>query len=156
MKKLLIACALAALACPQARALEDDDLGDVLLSTDTARTDFVSEEDDTQAYIQESDEDLAGFIQDYVKKDTALKGAFFMEDPAAGKVLKLSLETAPKRSSSGPDNTRVLEAVFKDPVGRKYSVLFRIRSAGFGGIDIFKLELKKKPNPAREGKPEKK
>jgi hypothetical protein len=157
MKKLFIACALAALACPQARAVQDDDLSDTLLSTDAAKTDYAPDEEEaTQAYIQESDEDLSGFIQDYVKKDTALKGAFFIEDPASRKVLKLSLDTAPKKSSDGPNNTKVLEAVFKDPGGKKYPVLFHIQSAGFGGIDIFKIELKKEAKPVQEGKPGKK
>jgi len=153
MKKLFIILALAALACPQARALQDDDLSDSLLSTDTAKTDYAPEEDEAaQPYIQESDEDLAAFIQDYVKKDTTLKGAFFMEDPATHKVLKLSLETALKKSVAGPDNTKVMEAVFKDPGGKKHSVLFHIQSAGFGGIDIFKIELKKGTKPAQEGR----
>ncbi len=157
MKKLFIVCALTALACPQARALQDDDLTDSLLSTDTTKTDYATEEDEaTQAYIQESDEDLSGFIQDYVKKDTALKGAFFIEDPAARKVLKLSLDTAPKKSAAGPDNTKIMEAVFKDPGGEKYSVLFHIQSAGFGGIDIFKIELKKEAKPVQEIKLKKK
>ena len=157
MKTLFIACALAALACPQARAVQDDDLSDVLLSTDAAKTEDAPEEDETtQAYIQESDEDLSGFVQDYVKKDTALKGAFFLEDPAARKVLKLSLETAPKKSSDGPNNTKIMEAVFKDPGGKKYPILFHIQSAGFGGIDIFKIELKKETKPAQENKPKRK
>ena len=157
MKKIFIACALAALACPQARALQDDDLNDSLLSTDTARTDYATEDDEAALpYIQESDEDLSGFIQDYVKKDTALKGAFFMEDPETRKVLRLSLGTPPKKSSAGPDNTKVMEAVFKDPGGKKYSVLFHIQSAGFGGIDIFKIELKAGTKPVQESKPKKK
>lgn len=157
MKKIFIACALTALACPQARALQDDDLNGVLLSTDAARADDAAEEDElAQPFIQESDEDLAGFIQDYVKKDAALKGAFFMEDAAARKVLKLSLETTLKKSSAGPDNTKVMEAVFKDAAGKRYAVLFHIRSVGFGGIDIFKLELKKDAKTGREEKPGKK
>lgn len=157
MKKLFIACALAALTCPQARALQDDDLSDSPLSTDTAKTDYAPEEDEaTQAYIQESDEDLSGFIQDYVKKDTTLKGAFFLEDPAGRKVLKLFLDTAPKKSAAGPDNTKIMEAVFKDPAEKKYSVLFHIQSAGFGGIDIFKIELKKETKPVQKNKPKKK
>ena len=157
MKTVFIICALAALAVPQAHALQDDDLNDSLLSTDTAKTDYAPEEDEAaQPYIQESDEDLAGFIQDYVKKDTALKGSFFIEDPAARKVLKLSLATAPKKSSAGPDNTKVMEAVFKDTAGKRYSVLFHIQSAGFGGIDIFKIELKTGPKPVQEDEPKKK
>ena len=89
------------------------------------------------------EEDLAGFVQDYIGKDISLKGAFLIEDPGSGKVLKLSLESAPRRSEAGPAGSRVMEAVFKAAGGRKYSVLFYLQSAGFGGIDIFRIELKK-------------
>lgn len=143
MRKLIITCALASLMCPQARALADDDLTDAALSTDTVKTDETAETDETQIYIQESDEDLADFVQDYIKKDTILKGAFFLEEGASGRILKLNLETVLKRSSGGPNNSKIVEAVFKDPAGKKYPVLFRIQSAGFGGIDIFKIEFKK-------------
>jgi len=156
MKTIFILSALALLA-PSARALQDDDLNDTLLSTDTAKTDYAPEEDESaQAYIQESDEDLSGFVQDYVKKDTALKGAFFLEDAASGKVLKLSLAVAPKSSVAGPNNTKIMEAVFKDPSGKDHAVLFHIQSVGFGGIDIFKIELKKEEKTGREAKPKKK
>ncbi|HBB65976.1 MAG: hypothetical protein A2X28_00595 [Elusimicrobia bacterium GWA2_56_46] len=143
IKYALMICVLAAVAVPQARAVQDDDLNEPALSTDAARADYASEEDEALGYIQESDEDLAGFVQDYVQKDTALKGAFFLEDPASGRILKLTLDAAPKRSPGGSDNSKVLEAAFNGPGGQKYQVLFHIRSAGFGGIDIFKIELRK-------------
>ena len=146
MKYMLIICALAAIAVPQARAIQNDDLSELAGSTDAAKADYVSDEDETQGYIQESDEDLAGFVQDYVLKDTALKGAFFLEEPASGKVLKLTLDSVPKKSSEGSANSKILEAVFNGPGGKKYPVLFHVRGAGFGGIDIFKIALK------REGK----
>ena len=141
MKTLLIACILSALPCARAAALVDDDLLDTEISTETA-ADYAAEEEG-QASIQESDEDLAGFVQDYIGKDIALKGAFLLEDTVSGKVLKLSLESAPRRSEAGPAGSRVMEAVFKAAGGRKYSVLFYLQSAGFGGIDIFRIELKK-------------
>ncbi|HOW89160.1 MAG TPA: hypothetical protein PL037_02675 [Elusimicrobiales bacterium] len=141
MKTLLIVCILSALPCARAAALVDDDLLDTEISTETA-ADYAAEEEG-QASIQESDEDLAGFVQDYIGKDIALKGAFLLEDTVSGKVLKLSLESAPRRSEAGPAGSRVMEAVFKAAGGRKYSVLFYLQSAGFGGIDIFRIELKK-------------
>ena len=131
-------------------------MADVALSTDTAKADYTPEDEETQGYIQESEEDLSGFVQDYVKKDSSLKGAFLLEDPASGKVLKLALEAAPKKSADGLNNTKVLEAVFKDSAGKKYTVLFHIQSAGFGGIDIFRIELKKEPKPGQKDKPKKK
>jgi len=142
MKYALIFCAMAAAAVPQARAVQDDDLNEPALSTDAVKADYASEEDEALGYIQESDEDLAGFVQDYVQKDAALKGAFFLEDPASGRILKLTLDAAPKRSPGGSENSKVMEAAFNGPGGKKYQVLFHIRSAGFGGIDIFRIELK--------------
>jgi len=159
MKYLLISLALALVlalaAAPRVRAMQDDDLLDPALSTDTVKAEDAADEDDAQAEIQESDEDLAGFIQDYVRKDVALKGSFFLEDPASGRVLKLALASAPKRSSDGPDNSKVLEAVFNAAGGKKYTVLFHLRNAGFGGIDVFRIALKKEEK-AKAGPKEKK
>ena len=155
MKKLITICALAALACPQARAIADDELAETAFSTDTVKADEVQDMDESQAYIQESDEDLAGFVQDYVKKDTILKGAFLLEEAGSGKILKLIMAPAPLKSSDGPNNSKIVEAVFKDAVGKEYSVLFRIQSAGFGGIDIFKIEFKKEEQPKNPAKAKK-
>jgi hypothetical protein len=143
MRKLLAVCVLTALACPAAAAMADDDLIEAGISTETVKGDYASDDEESLATIQESDEDLAGFVQDYVGKDTALKGAFFLEDRSAGRILKLSLESVLKKSAEGQENSKVVEAVFKGPGGKKYAVLFHIRSAGFGGIDIFRIELKK-------------
>jgi hypothetical protein len=155
MNRILAACVLTALFCPQAAAMADDDLLDAEISTETAKAYEAAADEDAQADIQESDEDLAGFVQDYVGRDSSLKGGFFIEDGAAGRILKLSLESVIKKSAEGPDNARVIEAVFKGPGGKKYPVLFYIQSAGFGGIDIFKIALKqaapkKEENPKRK------
>lgn len=152
MRRLIIICALVALAAAQAGALADEELIDAALSTDTMKTDEAPYEDDGQAYIQESDEDLAGFVQDYVKKDVILKGSFFLEGAAPGRVLKLNLETVRKKSLAGPNNSKIVEAVFKDAAGKKHTVLFHLQSAGFGGIDIFKIELKKEEKPKSPAK----
>lgn len=151
MKRLLIVCALAALACGRAGAMADDDIIATVSSTDAAKGDYPPEDEETLGVIQESDEDLAAFVQDYISKDSALKGAFFIEERGSGKVLKLSLDTLLRKTSEGPDNSRIVEGVFKAAGGKKCSVLFYIQSAGFGGLDIFKVELKKK-----EEKPQKK
>ncbi len=143
MKRLIALCALTLLTCPQAHSMADNELTEAALSTDTAKTDEAADMDDAQAYIQETDEDLAGFVQDYVKKDTILKGAFFLEEGTSGRILKLNLETVLRTSSAGPNNSKIMEAVFRDLTGKKRAVLFRIQSIGFGGIDIFKIELKK-------------
>ena len=143
MKKTILICALTALTCTQVRAMTDDDLSEAAVSTDTAKAEEAADAEEQQAEIQESDEDLAGFVQDYVKKDAGLKGAFFLEDAASGRILKLSLVKVLKSSTSGQQNTKIVEAIFKDPAGKKHSVLFLIRSAGFGEIDISRIELKK-------------
>ena len=123
--------------------MTDDALNEASISTDTVKVEEAADADEPQTDIQESDEDLAGFVQDYVQKDTVLKGAFFLEDAVSGKILKLNLVTVLKRSSAGPAGSKIVEAVFKDPAGKKHTALFRIGSAGFGEIDIFKIELKK-------------
>ena len=153
MKKLIRLCAIAAsLPCPQARAITDDDLSEAALSTDTVKSDETAEMDETQAYIQESDEDLAGFVQDYIKKDTVLKGAVFLEEPTSGRILKLNLEAVAKKSSDGPGNSKIVEAVFRDASGKKRAVLFYIQSVGFGGIDIFKIEFRKEEKTGKSAK----
>jgi hypothetical protein len=155
MKKLIMICALTVLAEAPARAVTDTDLSGEILSTDTVKADEAAEIEEAQADIQESDEDLAGFVQDYIKKDTTLKGAFFLEETGSGKTLKLNLDTVLKKTTPGPDNSKIVEAVFKDAAGKKRAILFRLQSAGFGGIDILKIEFKKEEKPYRSGKAKK-
>ncbi len=155
MRTLLAVCVLAALSCPRAAAISDDDLLDAGISTEAVKNEDAAGDEDAQMSIQESDEDLAGFVQDYVIKDSSLKGGFFIEDSRAGRILKLSFERVLKKSSEGADNSRIVEAVFKGPAGKKYSVLFYIQSAGFGGIDVFRIQLKQM-EPKKEEKPKKK
>ena len=143
MNKALIICALTLPAYGQTAAMNNDDMAEVELSTEISKTEYSAEEEETVAEIQESDEDLAGFVQDYVRKDSSLKGAFLMEEPGGGKLLKLSLDSVAKTSAAGPDNSKIIEAAFKSPDGRKHRLLFHLRSAGFGGIDIYKIEFKK-------------
>ncbi|MBU2575257.1 MAG: hypothetical protein KKH28_14405 [Elusimicrobia bacterium] len=154
MKKIFLMCAASALVpaalcfaplVPLAAAIQDDDLIEPSLSADTVKSDYGAE--DEEAQIQESDEDLAGFAGDYIKKDTALKGAFFIEDRAGKKILKLTLEAVLEKIADGADNAKIAEAVFKDAAGKKHRVLFHLQSAGFSGVDIFKIELKKEENP---------
>jgi len=150
MKKIFIICILAAAACPSVMAMTDDDLLESGISTDAIKGDYSSEDEDTLGIIQESDEDLSAFVQDYISKDSALKGAFFLEEPATGRILKLSLGILAKKTTDGPNNSKIVEAVFKDRAGKKYPVLFYIQSAGFGGLDICKIELKKEEKPKKK------
>ncbi|MBI4801705.1 MAG: hypothetical protein HY796_04180 [Elusimicrobia bacterium] len=150
MKKIFLLC-FAFLVLPAA-ALQDDDLLEPPLSTDTAKSDYGAEDEEAQAQIQESDEDLTGYVGDYIKKDAALKGAFLIEDLARKKILKLTLETVLEKIEDGADNSKIAEAVFKNAAGRKYRVLFHLQSAGFSGVDLFKIELKKEEKPKKKEK----
>lgn len=143
MRTLLpfLLCA-APLAAPAA-ALLDDDMADTALSTDTAKGDYAPEDEDAQAQIQESDEDLVGYVEDYIKKDIMLKGAFLLEDLSAKKILRLQVDSVSRTVENGADNSKIVPTVFKDAAGKKYNVLFHLQSAGFSDVDIFKIELKK-------------
>jgi hypothetical protein len=142
------------MVCLQAHTLEAEATGEAAFSTDTVKNEDGGELDEGQAYIQESDEDLTDFVQDYIKKDTILKGAFFLEEAGSGKIFKLSLESVTKKTSNGPNNSKIVETVFRDTTGKKHAVLFQIQSAGFGGIDIFGIALKneRKNKPAVKNK----
>ena len=105
MKKaflLLAGLGLLASAAPLA-AFEDDGLSEAAVSTDAVKN---GDEDETQPLIQESDEDLAAFVTDYITKDIQLKGAFLLEDKPAQKVLKLKLASVEQKSSNGDNDVK--------------------------------------------------
>ncbi|MDA8131942.1 MAG: hypothetical protein M0011_10615 [Elusimicrobia bacterium] len=144
--KLLCGAALAlALAGPAAASFDEWE-PEASQQADEAQA---GEEDGAQPLLQESGEDLADFVTDYIRKDIQLKGAFFIEDKAAKKVLKLSLLAVGTETSDGENGSRAVTARFKDAGGAEFSVLFWLRDAPWGGLDIFRLELKaSKPAPA--------
>jgi hypothetical protein len=121
-----------------AAAMEDDDLSDQLVSTDTARP---TEEEDYQAVIQESDSDLAAFVHDYITRDSQLKGAFFIENPAKKQILRLKLVSLEKKTKDAPGGVKTLAALFTEASGKNYEVLFYLQSSSFGGTDIIKIDL---------------
>lgn len=139
----LIAALLCAAPGAASAALVDEDPSEAVLSTDTVKTDDAADEEEAQAQIQESDEDLVGYVGDYIKKDVALKGAFLLENSASKKILKLKLDSVLDKVEAGAENTKIVTASFKDAAGRKYNVLFHLQGAGFSDVDIFKIELKK-------------
>ncbi len=148
MKALFLALLACGLAAGPAAAYEEEGLSEAAVSTDTARG---ADEDDGQADIQQSDEDLPEFVTDYIRKDVQLKGAFLFEEKASGKVLKLALVSVARAPADGPGGVRKVATVFKDASGRKYDVVFHLQNGPWGGLDIFKIELK----PAGNGKPAK-
>ena len=125
-----------------AAAIEDDDLNGLLVSTDTVRQ---ADEEEEQVVIQESDSDLAAFVQDYVAKDCQLKGTFFIESQAKKQILRLKLVSLEKKIKDAPGGAKMLMAHFVDASGRNYGVMFYLQSSSFGGTDITKIELNPKP-----------
>lgn len=145
MKTVLYALLAACLACPAAAAFEEEGLPETLVSTDTARN---GEEEEEQPLVQESDEDLAAFVTDYIRKDVQLKGAFLIEDKASGKILRLELVSV-DRKAAGENGSRAVRAGFRDAAGKKYSALFRVQLGPWGGLDIHKIELGTGAKPAK-------
>lgn len=128
-------------------AVADEDPAEIVLSTEAVKGDEAADEEDAQAEIQESDEDMVGYVEDYIKKDIILKGSFLLEDVSAKKVLRLSVDSVSRTVENGPDNSKVVMAVFKAADGKRYSVRFHLHSAGFSEVDIFRIELKKEEKP---------
>ena len=153
MKLLILALFSLAMAAP-ARAYEDDGLTEAAVSTETAKT---GEEEEAQPVIQENDEDLAAFVTDYVRKDIQLKGSFFLEGKHDRKLLKLDLVSVESKAAPGENGAKKVAAVFKDAAGKKYTAFFHLQAGPWGGLDIFRLELKapqekSKPTPKKTAK----
>lgn len=131
--------------------LETVELSEITPAQD--KTELGGEEEEIQAQLQDSDEDLAGFVEDYIKKDSILKGAFFIEDPVGKKILKLKLVSVTKKSAPGPDRSKTVEAVFVNAAGGRHYILFHLRNTGLGEIDIYGIELKRSSAAGAEAKP---
>ncbi|HAH32689.1 MAG TPA: hypothetical protein DCL44_10295 [Elusimicrobia bacterium] len=150
MKKLVIAMFMTAGFALGSAAMEDDDLSEQLLSTDTARP---SDEEDFQAVIQEADSDMVSFVRDYITRDSQLKGAFFIENPVKKQILSLKLISLSSKTKDAPDSAKTLSALFSEASGKKHEVLFYLQSSSFGGAEIAKIELKLKPSVDAVTKP---
>jgi len=151
MKLILLAALALGLArpAPAAAAYEEEGLTEAAVSTETLKN---GDEEEDQTVIQENDEDLAAFVTDYIRKDTQLKGAFFVEDKASGKTLKLSLVSVAQKAADGEGGVKLVKAVFKDAAGNKFSAVFTLQNGPWGGLDIFKIDLKPAPGKAKAGK----
>ena len=141
MKLLIFTLFTLALSLPSAAAYEEDGLSEAAVSTETVRN---GDEEEAQPVIQENDEDLAAFVTDYIRKDIQLKGAFLLESKPDGKILKLDLVSVEAKARGGEGGARQVPAVFKDAAGKKYPALFHIQNGPWGGLDIFRIELKYK------------
>jgi len=154
MRKIILAALAATGLTLGWAAMEDDDMANQLISTDTARP---AEEDDYQAVIQESDADLAAFVLDYITKDVQLKGDFFIENrskkqalvrggAAAGQCLRLKLVSLEKKTKSAAGGTKMLSSRFMETSGAAYEVRFYLQSSSYGGPEIIRIEAESKPS----------
>lgn len=144
MKNIFSVLLLGALLCPAAAraAYEDEGLSEAAVSTDTVKN---GDEEEGQAVIQENDEDLAAFVTDYIRKDIQLKGAFFLEERTSRKLLKLTLASVEQKAGTAEGGVKLVTAVFKDAAGKKCTAVFHLQNGPWGGLDIFKIELKAAP-----------
>ncbi len=152
MKGIFAAALLLGLAWPAAAAYEDEGFSETAVSTDAVN----GADDEEQPVVQESDEDLADFVTDYIKKDIQLKGSFLLEDKPTGKVLKLELLSVEPKAAGAEGGAKRVKATFKDAAGKKLPVFFLLQSGAWGGLDIFRIELKGAaaiaPAPAKPAK----
>lgn len=149
MRFALFAALSLCLAGAAAAAYEDEGLPDAPASTETVKN---GEEEEDLAVIQESDEDLAAFVTDYIRKDIQLKGAFLIEDKASKKIFRLELSSIEPKAASAETGGKTATAQFKDAAGKKHTVVFSLQNGPWGGLDIFKIELKPAPAKAAAGK----
>lgn len=151
MKTLIMLALGAGLLAPAyaGRDYDEDGLTEAAVSTDTARG---ADDEDEQPLIQENDADLADFVTDYIKKDIQLKGAFFIEDKATKRILKLDLAGVENKTTEAEGGARKLAATLKDAAGKKFTITFYLHNGPWGGLDIFKVELKTKPEKAKPAK----
>ncbi|MHB0994921.1 MAG: hypothetical protein ACYC2I_00985 [Elusimicrobiales bacterium] len=154
MRPLIFALLPLALALPASAAYEDDGLSEAAVSTETAKN---GEDEGALPVIQETGEDLAAFVTDYIRKDIQLKGSFLLESKPDGKVLKLELVSVEARAAGGENGEKMVPVVFKDAAGKKYPAFFHIQNGPWGGLDIFRIELKyktelKEPRPPAPAK----
>jgi len=148
--KFAIFTALALCLADPAAAYEEEGLPETISSTETAKG---GEEEEAQPLIQENDEDLVAFVTDYIRKDIQLKGAFLIEDKASKKIFRLELAGVEPKTSGEGTGPRTVRANFKDAARKKFSILFHLQNGPWGGLDIFRLELKTAPaKPAADRK----
>lgn len=136
---LALACAAPVSATPGERPAGDSASAAVAVEAAPAG------DEEQQPLVQESDEDLADFVTDYIRKDIQLKGAFFFENKTSGKVLRLRLSVVEPKTRPGADGTSAVTARFDGDDGAKYTLVFWVQDGAWGGLDIFKIELERSP-----------
>ena len=98
MKKILLAVIM---LLPLNMFSQDDDMIDQAVSEEI-------QEEGTGIILQDSEEDIKNIVEDYIRKDVNLKGAFFIEEKASWKVLRLKYIVITKANiKEGADKTVV-------------------------------------------------
>jgi len=69
-------------------------------------------------------------IEDYIARDTQLRGAFFLRDPRDGAILRLSFDHVHERVSPAEGGTHYACADFKDDTGNVYDVDVYMQRSG--------------------------
>lgn len=148
--KLILSMALAlCLAAPADADYDDEGLPETITSTETARS---SDDEEDQPVVQESDEDLAAFVTDYIGRDIQLKGAFFLEDRTSRKVHRLQLASVGKKTAPGANGERGVSVVLKDEAGKRFTAVFWVQAGPWGGLDIFRIDFKVPPAGGKRSK----
>ncbi len=147
MKFIYLSALALCLSGPAAAAYDEEGLPEAPASTETVK----GEEEDDLALIQQSDEDLASFVTDYIRKDIMLKGAFFLEEKASKKVLRLELASIEPAVAGAENGGKTVTAQFKDAAGKKIAAVFHLQNGPWGGLDIFRIELKAAPGRKKGG-----
>jgi len=115
-----------------------EDITDDELYISTQTTNEENNDESGEIISQESKEDIINFVEDYIKKDINLKGAFFIEDKISKKILKLNFV---KIKEVIMDEKKVITQ-FKDSNSKLYEINFFV-SGLWGNLDIIKININK-------------
>lgn len=140
MKEILIA---AAMLLPIRAVAQGNDMGEPEPSVNE-----YSQEDGSGVMIQDSDEDIRNLVEDYIKKDIALKGAFFIEDKSSGKVLSLKF-VAITKTNLPEDGDKTVTAQFHSDGGKFYNLVFLLSGSNWGNMEIQKISIEPPSGPAK-------
>ena len=61
---------------------------------------------------------------------------------ASKKIFKLELASIEPKAAGGENGAKTVTAHFKDAAGKNLTVFFHLQNGPWGGLDIFKIELK--------------
>lgn len=151
----ILAAVLMLASFSAAYAADENGSGDEVYSSTQAYSE--EGEEAGQVMVQDSEEDVLNFVEDYIKKDIALKGSFLMEDAASKQLLKLKFLQLRKEVVQ-EETAKIAVAELKDSNSRQYEAHFYVTGMNWGNLDISKIVLKKTApakEPAKKTEPQK-